>query len=517
MLTIFESFVTTAAADVNKVLFERPGLPDVTYAETLDLVQRMATVLLGKGVLPGDRVAAQVEKCPEVIALYLATLQVGAIYLPLNTAYTGAEIDYFIRDAAPRLFVCDPSNISEHKGRETEDLVVESLGVTGEGTLMSLAADAARFGGRVERNMDQPAAILYTSGTTGRSKGAVLTHGNLASNTEALLECWKYVKNDRLIHALPVFHTHGLFVAVNMSLVAGATMIWLAKFDGDQVIDLMADATVLMGVPTFYTRLLKSPRLTRAATAKMRLFVSGSAPLLTEDHKSFQAATGHAILERYGMTETCMITSNPYDGERKPGAVGRPLPGIEVCVTDRETGIPVAAGEIGLIEVRGPNVFQGYWRMPYKTAAEFRPDGYFITGDLGLIGDDGYLRIVGRDKDLVISGGYNVYPKEIEALIDELDGVDESAVIGLPHPDLGEGVTAVVVRIAGARISESDIRAGIAGSLARYKQPKRIVFVDELPRNTMGKVQKAVLRANYAALYDRSNSEGRGEAIATSG
>lgn len=501
MQTIYESFIASCDAQPDKALFERPDAPDITYAEARDLVQRFATVLTDIGVRPGDRVAVQTEKSPEAICLYLAALQVGGVYLPLNTAYTGAEIDYFIGDAAPRLFVCTPGTMADHKARESESLQVESLGANGEGTLMDLADAAAPRTDHVSRGMNDHAAILYTSGTTGRSKGAVLTHGNLASNTEALLESWHYTAEDRLIHALPIFHTHGLFVAANMSIVAGATMIWLSKFDGEQAIDLMADATVLMGVPTFYTRLLKSDRLSRGTTANMRLFVSGSAPLLAEEHRAFEERTGHPILERYGMTETCMITTNPYDGSRKPGAVGMPLPGVEIRIADRETGAPLADGEIGAIEVRGPNVFEGYWKMPEKTAAEFRDDGFFITGDLGQIGDDGYLRIVGRDKDLVISGGYNVYPKEVEGLIDDIPGVVESAVVGLPHPDLGEGVTAIVVAKGDAGLDESRIIAAIRDQLARYKQPKRVLFVPELPRNVMGKVQKAELRKTYAELY----------------
>lgn len=501
MQTILESFLARASAHPDKPLFERPGLPALSYGQTRELVRRLAAVLTAAGIQPGDRVAVQTDKSPEAIALYLAVLQVGAVHLPLNTAYTGAEIDYFLGDAAPRLFVCTPSALAEHRARQTDSLRVESLGAKGDGSLMGLAAKADPRPDHVVRSLSDPAAILYTSGTTGRSKGAVLTHGNLASNVAALLESWHFTGDDRLIHALPIFHTHGLFVAVNMVLVAGATLLWLDRFDPETVIDLMADATVLMGVPTFYTRLLKSDRLDRAHTGGMRLFVSGSAPLLAEDHRAFERATGHAILERYGMTETCMITTNPYDGARKPGAVGMALPGITIRVTDRDSGTPLPDGEVGLVEVRGPNVFQGYWQMPEKTASEFRADGFFITGDLGQIGEDGYLRIVGRDKDLIISGGYNVYPKEIESLIDEIPGVVESAVIGLPHPDLGEGVAAVIVPRPGADLDAETVLAAIEGRLARYKQPRRVVFVAELPRNVMGKVQKAQLRAAYADLY----------------
>lgn len=506
MKTIFESFLASCVRYPEKSLFERPGQADLTYADTLILVRRLARTLKGFGVMPGDRVAVQVDKCPEVIALYLATLQLGAIYLPLNTGYTGAEIDYFVENAGPTLFVCQPGKHDAFTASYANTLRVESLGAEGDGTLLDLARMAEPLADHKPCGFDEPAAILYTSGTTGRSKGAVLTHGNLASNVDALLQSWRFSAADRLIHALPVFHTHGLFVAVNMSIAAGATMIWLPKFDPEQVIDLMPSATVLMGVPTFYTRLVKSTRLSRKTAQSMRLFVSGSAPLLVQDHRDFEAATGHLILERYGMTETCMIASNPYDGERKPGAVGMPLSGVELRITDRHTGQPIVDGEIGLIEVRGPNVFSGYWKMPEKTAAEFRADGFFITGDLGMIDKDGYLQIVGRDKDLVISGGYNVYPKEVEGIIDDIQGVIESAVVGVAHPDLGEAVTAVVVVSPGAAIDASSILAAISDKLARYKQPRMVVFVDELPRNTMGKVQKEALRNKFAEIYAKQSA-----------
>jgi malonyl-CoA/methylmalonyl-CoA synthetase len=499
--TIFEMFRQSCATQGGKTLFERPGSSPISYTDALDLTGRMAAVLAEIGVEPGDRVAVQVDKSPEAVLLYLACLQVGGIFLPLNTAYTAAEVDYFLGDAEPRLFVCRPETLEANAARASDTLAVETLGARGDGSLMERARQAPPLADATPRTWDDPAAILYTSGTTGRSKGALLTQGNLASNTAALLEAWRFTAEDRLIHALPIFHTHGLFVACNMAVSAGATMIFLDRFDAEEVLTEMGDATVLMGVPTFYTRLLASPRLDAAATAGMRLFVSGSAPLLAENHADFSARTGHEILERYGMTETCMIASNPYDGERRPGAVGQPLSGIDVRITDRETGETLPVGEIGAIEVRGPNVFQGYWRMPEKTAAEFRDDGFFITGDLGQIDAAGYLSIVGRDKDLVISGGYNVYPKEVEALIDETPGVLESAVIGLPHPDLGEGVTAIVVPQPGASPDPSDVMAALKDKLARYKQPKEVIVVNELPRNVMGKVQKAELRKTYASLY----------------
>ena len=500
---IFECFEQACLAQGDKPLFELPGHDSVSYEAAMVQTRKFATVLLDLGVKPGDRVAVQVDKSVEAVLLYLACLQTGAIFLPLNTAYTGSEIDYFLGDAEPRVFVCSPQSRNDHLGRATDTMMVESLGAGGDGSLMSLAESATPWDSIVDRSMDDPAAILYTSGTTGRSKGAVLTHGNLASNCEALLAEWRFTAEDRLIHALPIFHTHGLFVACNMSLTVGATMIFLTRFDVDEIIDLMADATVLMGVPTFYTRLLKSPRLDTRATAGMRLFVSGSAPLSADDHAAFSERTGHQILERYGMTETCMITSNPYDGERRPGAVGMPLPGIEIRITDRENGTPLPQGEIGSIEVRGPNVFQCYWRMPEKTASEFVDDHFFITGDLGLIDSDGYLCIVGRDKDLVISGGYNVYPKEVESLIDAIPEVLESAVIGVPHPDLGEGVTAIVVVRPGEVLERTRVLEALSESLARYKQPREVIMVDELPRNVMGKVQKNELRTRYADIYQQ--------------
>ena len=341
---------------------------------------------------------------------------------------------------------------------------------------------------------------MYTSGTTGRSKGAMLTHKALASNSETLRDYWHFTKDDVLIHALPIFHTHGLFVATNISLMAGSACIFMAGFDAETIRDYMPSATALMGVPTFYVRLLETPGLAQAAK-NMRLFVSGSAPLLAETHDRWRDMTGHAILERYGMTETNMNTSNPYDGDRRAGTVGLPLPGVEVIVTDQTTGQAVPPGEIGVLEVRGDNVFAGYWQMPEKTAEELRDNGFFITGDLAQIDKDGYVTIVGRSKDLIITGGYNVYPKELELLIDDIDGVSESAVVGIPHKDFGEAVIAIVVPEKGAALSEQSVLAAIAPSLARFKQPKKIILVDALPRNTMGKVQKKELRETYAGLF----------------
>ncbi|GMB81923.1 malonyl-CoA synthase [Shinella zoogloeoides] len=488
-----------AAAAPEAVFIETAEGRRWTYGDMIRLSGQLAHALARLGVTPGDRVAVQVEKSPEALMLYLACLRAGAIYLPLNTAYTLAELGYFLGDATPALVVVDPKvrdSVAEIAGG-----VVETLDATGGGSLLQLAgAEEADFSD-IERGPDDLAAILYTSGTTGRSKGAMLTHDNLLSNALTLRDHWRFTADDRLIHALPIFHTHGLFVASNVTLLAGASMYLLPKFDADEVLRLMESATVLMGVPTFYVRLAQHPGLTREATAGMRLFVSGSAPLLAETHRSFSERTGHAILERYGMTETNMNTSNPYDGARVAGTVGFPLPGISLRVTDPETGKPLPDGETGMIEVKGPNVFKGYWKMPEKTAAEFRADGFFITGDLGKIDERGYVHIVGRGKDLVISGGYNIYPKEVETEIDGMAGVVESAVIGVPHPDFGEGVTAVVVRRKGSTLDEKAVLDGLQDRLARYKQPKRVLFVDDLPRNTMGKVQKNVLRETYADLY----------------
>ena len=491
-----------AAARQEAVFIETAEGRRWTYGDMLAMSGRLAGALDTRGVRPGDRVAVQVEKSPEALMLYLACVRAGAIYLPLNTAYTLAELDYFIGDAEPRLVVCTPKsadgivNIATHR-----DARVETLDEAGGGSLMELAAGEETDFLDAERGPDDPAAILYTSGTTGRSKGAILTHDNLLSNALTLRDHWCFTSADRLIHALPIFHTHGLFVASNVTLLAGASMYMLPKFDVDEALRLMASATVMMGVPTFYVRLVQHPGLTREATAGMRLFVSGSAPLLAETHRTFSEKTGHAILERYGMTETNMNTSNPYDGDRVAGTVGFPLPGVSLRVTEPETGKPLPNGETGMIEVKGPNVFKGYWRMPEKTAAEFRTDGFFITGDLGRIDERGYVHIVGRGKDLVISGGYNIYPKEVETEIDSMPGVVESAVIGVPHPDFGEGVTAVVVAQKGVTLDEATVLAALKDRLARYKQPKRVLFIDDLPRNTMGKVQKNVLRESYAKLY----------------
>jgi len=482
-------------------------LPDsggLTGKALFELSGRVANVLAGLGVKPGDRVAMQTGKSAHALAIYLACLRTGALFLPLNTAYTPAEVDYFLDDAEPRVMVCDPS---------VEKLLLPSAAARGA-TLLTLGADgdgllaeAARNAGpdfeNARRSNDDLAAILYTSGTTGRAKGATLSHGNILSNTDALVDVWRFTAADILLHALPIFHVHGLFVASNVPLRSNGKMIFLPKFDLDSVIAHLPRATSMMGVPTFYTRLLGDPRFGRALVRHMRLFTSGSAPLRTETHDAFRIRTGHLILERYGMTETMMSTSNPYDGERRAGSVGLPLPGIETRIIGTRTGVEVEEGEAGMLEVRGPNVFKGYWRMPERTAKEFSPEGYFMTGDLARVDTDGYITIVGRAKDLVITGGYNVYPKEVEAVIDSIDGIAESAVIGAPHPDFGEGVVAVVVRAPQSAVTRETIMEGLSDRLAGFKRPKRIVFADQLPRNAMGKVQKNALRDEYGSAFHR--------------
>ncbi|TXH70686.1 MAG: malonyl-CoA synthase [Lysobacteraceae bacterium] len=490
----------------------------ITGAQFLAMIHRAAGALRAFGVGAGDRVAAQVEKTPEALALYGAAIAAGAVFLPLNTAYTVAEVGYFVGDAKPRLLIAAPARAqalasvaAEHGAR------LAALGVGGrgddhcaaggsglDGVVADFSASSARQSDSfvvAHRGADDLAALLYTSGTTGRSKGAMLSHANLLSNAEALVREWRFAENDTLLHALPIFHTHGLFVATNVVLLGGASMIFLPGFDLDAMLRLLPRATVLMGVPTFYTRLLDDPRFDRAAAAHMRLFVSGSAPLLAETHQAFEARTGHRILERYGMTETNMNTSNPYDGERRAGTVGPPLPGVEIRVTGPADGAPLPAGDTGMVEVRGPNVFKGYWNMPEKTREEFRDDGFFITGDLGRFDADGYLVLVGRQKDLIITGGFNVYPKEVELLLDEQPGVLESAVIGVPHPDFGEAVMAVIVPQPGARLDPDALDGVLRQHLARYKQPKAIELVEELPRNTMGKVQKNILRERFGDRF----------------
>ncbi|MEP7172857.1 MAG: malonyl-CoA synthase [Aestuariivirga sp.] len=472
---------------------------DFTYEDYWFLSGRIANVLAHHSVGVGDRVAVQVAKSIEGLALFLACARLGAIFLPLNTAYTPPEVDYFVRDAEPSLIICEHAKASVLSGMAKTVLTLDDRG--GGSLAEALPSQPSAFAD-AKTGWDDGVALLYTSGTTGKSKGALLTHGNLASNAVTLVDAWDFGPKDVLIHALPIYHTHGLFTATNTVLLSGGSMLFRRKFDVDEVISLLPQATSLMGVPTFYTRLLSSKGLTRESVKHMRLFISGSAPLLAETHRGFEEKTGHAILERFGMTETSMNTSNPYIGERRAGTVGLPLPGIEVRVTDPISGASLSQGDIGMIEVRGPNVFAGYWRNPEKTAAEFRSDGFFITGDLGTFDGQGYLTISGRGKDLVITGGFNVYPKEIEMELYQFPGVEESAVIGVPHADLGEGVTAIVVLKAGhSPFDEREMISELQKRLAKFKVPKRIIAVPELPRNAMGKVQKSLLRQTYAELY----------------
>ncbi len=480
--------------DDDRLLLRVPGQADWSCAQLIETSGRLANLLLAEGVQPGDRVMVQVAKSVEAIALYLATVRAGAVFLPLNTAYTRAEVGYFLDDAEPVLFVCGGERAADYDGIEAKILTLDG---DGGGSLMAAAASQAADFDNVGRGAEDLGAILYTSGTTGLSKGAMLSHGNLLSNSQVLVEYWHFDADDVLLHALPIFHTHGLFVATNVILICGGSMIFLPRFDVDAMIEQLPRATSLMGVPTFYTRLLADERFTRELVAHMRLFVSGSAPMLAETHRQFEQRTGHRILERYGMTETSMNTSNPYDGERRAGSVGFPLPGIEIRIVDPDGGAELAPGETGMIEVRGPNVFLGYWRKPEKTAEDMRADGFFVTGDMGRIDDDGYLHILGREKDLVISGGYNIYPKQIETEIDALDGVVESAVFGIPDADLGEAVAAAVVLEQGAALDTATVLEALEPRLARFKLPRRIVFVDQLPRNAMGKVQKNVLRDTH--------------------
>lgn len=464
------------------------------------LTARIATVLLNTGVEPGDRVAVQIPKSIEALAVYVSCIRIGAVFLPLNTAYTESELAYFIADATPQVLVIDPTN--QHIGeRLVSAQKLLTLDGAGGGSLMQAASASAQMQGAIDRCATDLAAILYTSGTTGKSKGAMLSHGNLLSNALTLVDYWKFTASDVLLHALPIFHTHGLFVASNIMLLSGGRMIFQSGFSTDALLEAMPQATALMGVPTFYTRLLADDRFTRELAQPMRLFISGSAPLLAETHREFEERTGQKILERYGMTETNMNTSNPYTSERRAGTVGMALPGVEVRLLDPDTQAEIEPGAVGMLQVRGPNVFMGYWQMPEKTSEELLADGFFISGDLATIDSDGYITIVGRSKDLIISGGYNIYPKEIELLVDDIPGVLESAVIGVSDADFGESVVAVVVRNeseAGQALTVEGLQQSISQNLARFKQPRKVYFVKELPRNTMGKVQKNILREQHS-------------------
>jgi malonyl-CoA/methylmalonyl-CoA synthetase len=480
-------------------------LPDdrvITHAEFLAKAAQYAHQITAYGLVAGDRLAVQIGKSANALAVYAACVQAGVIFLPLNTAYTGAEVEYFIDNSGAKLVLCD--------GEKQADITaicdrlharLDIMNADGSGSFDDAARQHPTEFDTVDRAPNDLAAFLYTSGTTGRSKGAMLSHENLLSNSQVLVDHWRFGADDVLLHALPIFHTHGLFVATNVCLLAGCAMRFYAGFDRDLIIRDIPKATSLMGVPTFYTRLLDDPRFDRDLTKNMRLFISGSAPLLAETHIQFEERTGHRILERYGMTETNMNTSNPYDGERRAGTVGHALPGVEIKVCDPETGAELPTGEIGVLEVRGPNVFQGYWQMPEKTREELRENGFFITGDLAYIDDRGYVTIVGRSKDLIISGGYNIYPKEIELILDDQAGILESAVVGVPHPDFGETVVAILVPAQGATPDTDTIKTSVEGQLARFKQPRSYQIMDSLPRNTMGKVQKNILREMFKGLF----------------
>ncbi len=496
---LYSLFESRFPADRNQPLLLLGPRGSLTYAEGETTSARFASLLASLGLAPGDRVAVQVEKSPEALLLYLACLRAGLVYLPLNSAYQEREVAYFLQNAEPRAIVTQPSSLpwlvplAERLGIAN----VFTLDEVGSGTLPDAARSCPASFATIERNSNDLAAILYTSGTTGKSKGAMITHRNLASNALALHQAWGFTPDDVLIHMLPLFHVHGLFVACHCVLVNGTAMRFHAKFDARRAIAEFRESTVFMGVPTFYTRLLADSELDAHACAKMRLFVSGSAPLLAETHVEFEGRTGHRILERYGMTETGMLTSNPLRGDRRAGSVGPALPGTDLRIVDDDNRA-VATGTIGHVQVRGPNVFAGYWRMPERNREEFTSDGFFRTGDMGSLSKDAYLSIVGRSKDLIITGGYNVYPKEIELLLDELPGVQESAVVGVPHPDFGEAVTAVVVpRSDEPTPVESDIIAVLRKKLANFKVPKRVYVVEELPRNAMGKVQKNILRERF--------------------
>lgn len=472
------------------------------YSDIGQRSAQLARFLTDLGASPGDRVSVQVEKTPESLCLYLACLRAGLVFHPLNMGYKRGELEYFLGNAEPTVVICDGHNedtirpIAHAAGIDH----LLTLNADGGGTLADNANPLPAEFDTLHRDADDLAALLYSSGTTGVPKGIMLTHSNLLRNTEALVEAWGFTDADRLLHALPIFHVHGLFVAIGCVLLSGGSMRWLPAYDAKQVIKYLPECTVLMGVPTYYTRLLAEESFTASVAEKMRLFVSGSAPLLEETFVEFEQRTGQRILERYGMTETNMNTSNPLHGERKPGTVGPPLPGVQVRICDDDSNI-LDIGEIGNLQVRGPNVFVGYWNMPEKTAEDFTSDGYFNTGDKGKIDSDGYVSIVGRAKDVVITGGLNVYPKEVELFIDDLPGVMESAVIGVTHADFGEAVVAAVVLEPGSQLNESDIINAAKENLANFKVPKRVFFIDELPRNSMAKVQKTVLRDSYADIF----------------
>jgi malonyl-CoA/methylmalonyl-CoA synthetase len=500
-IDLAQSVEDVASSRPDHLFIRTPEGATLTYGELRRHSGQIAAALFRRGVEPGDRVTVQVEKSLEAVVLYVACLRMGAIYVPINVANTPHEVEHFFRDSRPKLAVVRPQDrhLVEPLAADAAIRCIETLGTDADGSLLDLAAQCQDGVPAWIPGGNDLAAIVYTSGTTGRSKGAMLTRANLASNAAVLASVWRFTSDDVLLHTLPLFHIHGLFAAINTVLASGSGMLMMPKFEAHSTLQHLPEATVFMGVPTYYTRLLHHAELNRESTRSIRLFVSGSAPLLSETHREFFDRTGHTILERYGMTETLMNTSNPYEGLRLAGAVGKPLPGTSIRVSGIEA--EAQAQDIGVLEVKGPNVFAGYWRDEEKTRQEFTEDGWFKTGDLGRIDANGYVHIVGRAKDLVISGGYNVYPKEVEAELDALAGILESAVFGVPHPDFGEGVTAAVVARPGATVSEGDIMESIKERLARYKVPKRIILLEELPRNTMGKVQKSTLRNTFAALY----------------
>jgi malonyl-CoA/methylmalonyl-CoA synthetase len=497
MQNLFAQFATGFPDDLGQALLITPAGHSFSYADAERESARLANYLAASGLRIGDRVTVQAPKSPQAVWLYLACLRGGFVYHPLNQAYQSAELDYLVADAKPSLVVCTPEHVPlfSNLTREQRCRVV-SMDESGGGSLTDESQNASATFDTVTCDANTVAVLLYSSGTTGKPKGAMLTHRNLAANTRTLINAWGFTATDRLLHALPIYHAHGLFVAMGCVFMSGASMIFLPKFDVQTVIRHLPDATVLMGIPTFYTRLLNEKKFSRECCASIRLFISGSAPLLADTHREFAARTGHAIVERYGMTETCMNSSNPLDGERRPGSVGPALPGVTIRITD-DADCPVPAGQTGEIQVRGPNVFVGYWGMPEMTAHEFTDDGFFRTGDLGILSDDGYVSIRGRKKDMIISGGLNVYPREVEQVLDELQCVAESAVVGVPHPDFGEGIIAVVVPQPGQSTTEEHVIASVRAKLADFKAPKRVFFVEQLPRNAMGKVRKNALREQY--------------------
>ena len=496
VMNLFTTLADRHADRPDRPFLNVPGEETLTYRQVDERSARFAGALRRLGVEAGDRVVVQIDKSTDNVALYLACLRVGAVFLPLNTAYTANEVAFFVRDATPAVVVARPGTLADLDARVVE------LGSDRDGSLAEMADDGEPFDDVVSRSGEDLAAMLYTSGTTGRSKGAMLTHANLESNARALYEIWGFTEADVLLHTLPIFHVHGLFVALHCAMLGADEVIFLPRFDPDEVIDHLPDATVMMGVPTQYTRLLDHPGFTADACSGIRLFTSGSAPMTEAVHHQFTERTGHRILERYGMTEAGMITSNPYDGDRVPGTVGFALPDVDLRIAD-DDGNEVATGETGVVEIRSPGLFAGYWELPEKTASEHRDGGWFITGDVGSVDAEGRLTLEGRSSDMIISGGYNVYPKEIEMVLDEVPGVVETAVVGVPHPDFGEAVVAVVVPdgSVGDEALVDALRSSLDGALARFKHPKRYVVVDALPRNAMSKVQKAELRLEHTDLF----------------